>query len=132
MLRFAALAIIGSLAVASIALAQDAPQPSSPDGAWGQGCRPKHTLVLRGRFLAGGGTSFQMDVRRATRRPRALRGARELEINAHTRFRRDGRPSSLRALRETDRLLVLVRACQPADAMGIDLLAKRVFARSAL
>lgn len=130
MLRTAALALVSLLAVASLAGAQDSPQPN-PDGP-AAGCKPRMALVLRGRFLAGGTTSFQMDVRSASRRGKALRGSRELLIDGRTHFRRQGRPARLEALQPGDRLQVLVRACRGASAARLELVARRVFARPAL
>jgi hypothetical protein len=129
MLRTAALALIALLAAASLAAAQDT--PPTPEGPRA-GCKPRLALVLRGRFLAGGTTSFQMNVRGAGRGGRALRGPRELLIDSKTRFRRQGRPAALAALQSDDRLHVLVRACRSGSATRLELVARSVFARPAL
>ena len=127
MLRTAALAIVSLLAAASLASAQDS--PPSPDGPTAS-CKARAALVLHGRFLAGGTTSFQMDVRRSGRRN--LRGTRELVVDARTRFRLDGRPALLATLRSGDRLRVVARMCKRSGASRLELVARSVFARPAL
>jgi hypothetical protein len=129
MLRTAAVALTAFLAAASVAAAQDS--PPNPEGP-AASCQPRLALVLHGRFLAGGTTSFQMQVRRSNRHARALRGPRELLFDARTRFRRGGQPASLATLQPGDRLSVFVRACRTGANARLQLLARGVFARPAL
>jgi hypothetical protein len=127
--RIAAVALTLLLAAASPAAAQD--PPPSPEGP-SASCTPRLALVLHGRFLAGGTTSFQMQVRRANQHAGALRGPRELLVDGRTRFRRQGEPAQLAALRPGDRLSVFVRACRSSSNARLQLVARGVFARPAL
>ena len=129
MLRTAAVALVVALSAVSLAAAQD--PPPAPDGPRA-GCTPRLGLVVHGRFLAGGTTSFQMNVRRAGRRAGALRGPRELLVDSRTRFRRQGRPVALAALQPGDRLKVFLRACRSGSAARLELVARSVFARPTL
>jgi hypothetical protein len=129
MLRTAAVALAVALSAASIAAAQD--PPPATDGPKAS-CTPSVRLFVDGRFVAGGTTSFQMSVRRASGRVRALRGPRELLVDARTRFRRHGRWVALAALRPGDDLHIFVGACRSGSASRWQLLARSVFARRAL
>ena len=130
-LRTLVFALIASLLAVSVAVAKDGPQPGmAGDTVTQSACMPKQWLVLKGTFLAGGPESFQMNVRHASRRQRALRGPRELRFDAHTRFRRNGAASSLAALQPNDRLHVQVRGCKRAQTMSMELMARRVVAHA--
>jgi hypothetical protein len=129
MLRTAAVALIAVLCAASLAAAQDS-QPA-PDGPRAS-CTPSVRLFVDGRFVAGGTTSFQMNVRAASGRVRALRGPRELLVDDRSRFRRQGRWVALRALRPGDDLHVVVGACRSGPASRWQLVARSVFARPTL
>jgi hypothetical protein len=125
MLRTAAVALVALLSAASLAAAQD--PPAAPDGPRA-GCTPRLGVVVHGRFLAGGTTSFQMNVRRSSRPAWALRGPRELLVDSRTRFRRQGRPATLGTLRPGDRLQVFLRACRNGSAARLELAARSVLA----
>jgi hypothetical protein len=130
-LRTVALVLAGALLAVSVAVAKEGSQPgAAADAARQSGCAPKRTLVLKGRFLAGGPDSFQMSVTRASSHARALRGPRELLFDARTRFRRDGAATTLGSLQPNDRLHVLVSGCKRAQAQGMELAARRVTAVS--
>lgn len=126
------LALAAALAAASVASATgDPPRPERP----GAVCRPRVALILRGTFLSGGTASFQMFVLRASQYGRALRGSREVGVNAQTRFRRNGEPATLASLQTGDRLLVYARGCKLARtrrtrSVRLKLLAKHVFAHA--
>jgi hypothetical protein len=129
--RILSLALVASLAAASVALAKDGPRPARPDGAGSAtACKVRGTFVLRGTFLAGGPTTFQMDVRRASSRGRMLRGPRELKVDARTKIRRNGRRATLGGLQAGDRLLVLVRGCKRSASATMELLARHVSAHA--
>ncbi len=87
-------------------------------------------LILKGTFLSGGTDSFQMEVRKANRHGRALRGTRELKVNAQTKFRRAGNAATLASLQPNDRLHVKVRACKRAQVLNMELMARRVVAHA--
>jgi hypothetical protein len=130
-LRTLVLALAAALLAVSVAVAKDGPQPGvAGDSVTRSGCTPKRTLVLRGRFMAGGPDSFQMDVTHASSRARTLRGPRELRFDPTTRFRRNGRPATLAALQPNDRLHVLVRGCKRAQGLGMELTARKVSAHT--
>jgi hypothetical protein len=125
------LALAAALLAVSVAVAKERPQPGmAGDSVTRSACQPKQALVLKGLFLAGGPESFQMNVRHASRHQRALRGARELRFDARTRFRRNGRAATLDALQPNDRLHVQVRGCKRAQAMSMELMARRVGAHA--
>lgn len=125
--RAVVLALAAALLAVSVAVATDRPQASAAgDSVMQSACRPKQALVLDGTFLAGGPESFQMNVRHASRHARTLRGPRELRFDTQTRFRRNGAAASAAALQPNDRLHVLVRGCKRAQAMGMELTARKV------
>jgi hypothetical protein len=125
------LALVAVLAVASAAFAKGGPKPAPPGKATPSACRGRVALIVRGTFLSAATSSFQMLIRRANHHARALRGPRELSIDAKTRFRRNGKPSLLAAMQPNDRLLVYARGCKRTQAARLELLAKNVFAHGA-
>lgn len=129
-LRILSLALVASLASASVALGKGGPTPGKAEGPAATGCKPKVALILKGTFLSGGTDSFQMDVKRSNKHARALRGTREVKVNAQTKFRRGGNSATLASLQANDRLNVQVRACKRMDAATMELLAKRVIAKA--
>jgi hypothetical protein len=130
-LRSLVFALAAALLAVSVAVAKDGPQPGmAGDAVTQSGCTPRQALVLKGRFLAGGTESFQMTVRHASRHQRALRGARELRFDAQTRFRRNGAAATLASFQPNDRLHVQVRGCKRAQALSMELLARRVVAHA--
>jgi hypothetical protein len=125
------LVLAAALLAVSAAVAKEGPRPGmAGDSVTRSGCTPKRTLVLKGRFMAGGLESFQMNVMRASSHARALRGARELRFDTRTRFRRNGAAATLTSLQPNDRLHVLVRGCKRAQALGMELTARRVVAHA--
>jgi hypothetical protein len=124
--------LVAGLLSASVAVAKERPRPDmAGDTVTASGCKPKRALILRGTFLSGGPDSFQMEVRKANRLGRALRGTRELKVDARTKFRRNGNAATLASLQPNDRLNVHVRGCKRAQAMSMELLARRVVAHPA-
>ena len=96
----------------------------------GEECRPRISLILKGTLVSVGQDSLVMDVRRANRHGRLLRGKQlTIQVGARTRIRRMGK-AELSALQESDRLKVQVRACK-SEAGKIVLLARRIVARPA-
>ncbi len=130
-LKILILAVVTALLTASVAIAKEGPRPGNPEDGARTGCKPKRALVLKGKFLSGGTDSFQMEVRKANRHGRALRGTREIKVNALTKFRRAGDATTLASLQPNDRLNVLVRACKREQAMNMELTARRVVAHAA-
>lgn len=124
------LVAVTALLTASVAVAKEGPRPGNPEDGARTGCKPMRTLLLKGKFLSGGTDSFQMEVRKANRHGRALRGTREIKTDARTKFRRAGAASALSSLQANDRLLVLVRACKRAQSTNMELMARRVVAHA--
>ena len=94
-------------------------------------CHPKVSVILKGDFLSGGGTSFSMDVKHSNFHGRALVGKPlTLMVDDHTSFKRNG-PAKISDFKAGDRLNVQARACKakkgaPQDSSTPQLLAKRV------
>lgn len=125
------LVVLTALLTASVAIAKDRPpRPGMPEGGATSACKPKRAILLKGKFLSGGTDSFQMEVRKANRHGRALRGTREIKVNTQTKFRRAGNAATLASLQLNDRLNVLVRACKRAQVMNMELTARRVVAHA--
>jgi hypothetical protein len=75
-------------------------------------CHPKISVILKGTFVSGGGTSFTMDVMRSNFHAKELVGeALTLMVDAKTKFRRKG-PAELSDFEAGDRLNVQARACK--------------------
>jgi hypothetical protein len=75
-------------------------------------CHPKISVILKGTFVSGGGTSFTMDVKRSNFHAKELVGeALTLTVDAKTKFRRKG-PAELSDFEAGDRLNVQARACK--------------------
>jgi hypothetical protein len=126
------------LAVASFAVAK--PPPGKGKGSTTSTsttavdpatCHPKISVILKGDFLSGGGTSFSMDVKHSNFHGRDLVGKPlTLMVDDHTSFKRNG-PAELEDFKAGDRLNVQARACKakkgaPKDPNPPALLAKRV------
>ena len=83
--------------------------------------------------MAAGGESFTMNVLRANRHGRTLKGEQTLSVNDKTKIKRRGKtgPAALADLVKDDRLQVVAR-CKPGETAGsFTLLAKLVLARPA-
>jgi hypothetical protein len=126
------------LAVASFAVAKpppgtgNSPSASTTTTTANPGtCHPKISVILKGDFLSGGGTSFSMDVKHSNFHGRDLVGKPlTLMVDDHTSFNRNG-PAELSDFKAGDRLNVQARACKPKKGAPKDpnppaLLAKRV------
>jgi hypothetical protein len=123
------------LVTASLAVAKGAPPgkgkkttTSSTDPA---ACKPKVSVILKGTFVSGGGTSFTMSVTQTNFHGRDLVGSPlTLTVDDKTTFRRNGH-AELSDFKADDRLNVQARACKkqknaaPA-AEPAAMLAKRV------
>jgi hypothetical protein len=129
-LRILMLVVVTAFLTASVAIAKDGPRPGVPEDGAAGACKPVRPLILKGTFLSGGTDSFQMQVRKANRHGRALRGTREIKVNAQTKFRRAGNAATLASLQLNDRVHVKVRACKRAQVMSMELLARRVVAHA--
>jgi hypothetical protein len=129
-LRILMFVVVTAFLSASVAVAKEGPRPGVPDDGATTACKPVRPLILKGTFLSGGTDSFQMEVRKANRHGRALRGTRELKVNAQTKFRRAGNAATLASLQPNDRLKVHVRACKSAQVPNMELMARRVVAHA--
>jgi hypothetical protein len=75
-------------------------------------CRPKISMILKGDFLSGGGSSFSMDVKHSNFHGRSLVGKPlTLMVDDKTSFKRNG-PAKLSDFKPRDRLNVQARACK--------------------
>jgi hypothetical protein len=101
-------------------------------------CKPKISVILKGEFVSGGGSSFTMDVTRSNFHGRELVGdALTIMVDEKTRFVRRG-PAELSDFEAGDRLNVQARACKQrknqqsaANQASAPMLAKRVVGRPA-
>jgi hypothetical protein len=101
-------------------------------------CKPKISVILKGKFVSGSGSSFTIDVTRSNYHAKQLVGeAVSIEVDEKTRFVRQG-PAELSDFEAGDRLNVQARACkqrknqQPAaNQAEAPMLAKRVVGRPA-
>ena len=105
------------LTTASFAVAKDGPgkgkgkkaSTSSTDPAT---CHPKISVIIKGTFVSGGGTSFTMDVKRSNFHARELVGEPlTLTVDDKTKFRRKGH-AELSDFVAGDRLNVQARTCK--------------------
>jgi hypothetical protein len=96
-------------------------------------CKPKVSVILKGTFVSGGGTSFTMNVTKTNFHGRDLVGKPlTLTVNGSTKFTRHGK-ATLADFKADDRLNVQARACkkpkgtaQAPAAQPTALVAKRV------
>jgi hypothetical protein len=124
-----------ALAVSATAVAGNAPRPSENGKSRTErtACHKKRAVVLKGTFVAAATDSFTMNVRKANRHGRTLRGEQTVRVDASTRLRRRGTEgqATLANLVRDDRLHVLAR-CTPGETAGsYTLLARLVVARPA-
>ena len=126
--------LVAALALSAAAVAGNGPgRPESSRANKPGVCHKKRAVLLRGSFLEAGADSFKMNVRRANRHGRALKGEQTVMVDAKTRLKRRGKKgaAALTDMVEDDRLLVLAR-CEPGEAAGsFTLLARLVLARPA-
>jgi hypothetical protein len=96
-------------------------------------CRPKISVILKGTFVSGGGTSFTMNVKQTNAHGRDLVGKPlTLMVDTATKFTRHGK-AKLADFKADDRLNVQARACkkqkgseQAPAAQPAAMLARRV------
>jgi hypothetical protein len=128
------------LVTASLAVAKAPPGKGKPEGKGKKTttsstdpatCKPKISVILKGTFVSGGGTSFTMNVTQTNFHGRDLVGSPlTLTVDDKTKFRRNGH-AELADFKADDRLNVQARACKkqknaaPA-AEPAAMLAKRV------
>jgi hypothetical protein len=75
-------------------------------------CHPKISVILKGTFVSGGGSSFTMDVTRSNFHAKELVGeALTLTVDDKTKYRRKG-DAELSDFEAGDRLNVQARACK--------------------
>ena len=132
MKRFPVFLIIlcGALLAASFAAAKAPPGKGKPDDKEKEKssrtastdpatCKPKISIILKGTFVSGGGSSFTMNVKHSNFHGRDLVGKPlTLGVNAGTKFRRHGK-ADLSDFKADDRLNVQARACKkPKDDAG--------------
>jgi hypothetical protein len=128
------------LVTASLAVAQAPPGKGKPEGKGKKTttsstdpatCKPKISVILKGTFVSGGGTSFTMNVTQTNFHGRDLVGSPlTLTVDDKTMFRRNGH-AELSDFKAEDRLNVQARACKkqknaPPAAAPTAMLAKRV------
>ena len=130
------------LVTASLAVAKAPPGKGKPEGKGKKTttsstdpatCKPKISVILKGTFVSGGGTSFTMNVTQSNFHGRDLVGSPlTLTVDDKTMFRRNGH-AELADFKAADRLNVQARACkkpknatQAPAAAPTALLAKRV------
>jgi len=117
---FLALFCLG-LMTASFAVAKDGPgkgkgkkssTTSSTASTDPASCKPKISVILKGKFVSGGGTSFTMDVTKSNFHGKELVGKPlTLMVDDKTKFRRKGH-AELDDFEAGDRLNVQARACK--------------------
>ncbi len=128
------------LVTASLAVAKAPPGKGKPEGKGKKTttsstdpatCKPKVSVILKGTFVSGGGTSLTMNVTQTNFHGRDLVGSPlTLTVDDKTKFRRNGH-AELADFKADDRLNVQARACKkqknaaPA-AEPAAMLAKRV------
>jgi hypothetical protein len=128
------------LVTASLAVAKAPPGKGKPEGKGKKTttsstdpatCKPKISVILKGTFVSGGGTSFTMNVTQTNFHGRDLVGSPlTLTVDDKTKFRRKGL-AELSDFEADDRLNVQARACKkPKNAAPAAepaaMLAKRV------
>ncbi|HEY8770658.1 MAG TPA: hypothetical protein VIM03_08950 [Thermoleophilaceae bacterium] len=130
------------LVTASLAVAKAPPGKGKPEGKGKKTttsatdpatCKPKISVILKGTFVSGGGTSFTMNVTQSNFHGRDLVGSPlTLTVDDKTTFRRNGH-AELTDFKADDRLNVQARACkkqknatQAPAAEPAAMLAKRV------
>jgi hypothetical protein len=109
------------LMTASLAVAKAPPGKGKPEGKGKKTttastdpatCKPKISVILKGTFVSGGGTSFTMDVTQSNFHGRDLvDSSLALTVDDKTKFRRNGH-AELADFKAGDRLNVQARACK--------------------
>lgn len=125
--------LVAALALSAVAVAGNPGKPEQNRANKPGACHKKRAVVLKGSFLEAGTDSFTMNVRKANRHGRALKGEQTVMVDDKTRMKRRGKEgkAALTDLVKDDRLHVLAR-CKPGEAAGsFTLLARLVLARPA-
>jgi hypothetical protein len=120
--------VAAALALSAVAYAK----PGRPDHSRQAAACKHRNVLLKGTFLAAGTDSFTMNVLKANRGGRGLKGEQIVQVSDKTRFKRKGKQgnAALNDLVPSDRLLVLAR-CKPGETAGsFTLNARFVFARA--
>ena len=109
------------LVTASLAVAKAPPGKGKPEGKGKKTttsstdpatCKPKISVILKGTFVSGAGTSFTMNVTHSNLHGRDLVGSPlTLTVDDKTMFRRNGH-AELADFKADDRLNVQARACK--------------------
>ena len=127
--------LAAALALSAVAVAGNG-NPGKPEKKRADrsgACHKKRAVLLHGTFLEAGSDSFKLNVRKANRHGRALKGEQTVMVDDKTRMKRRGKEgrAALSDLVKDDRLHVLAR-CKPGETAGsFTLLARLVHARPA-
>jgi hypothetical protein len=129
------MALVAALALTAVAVAGNG-NPGKPEKTRAANkpgaCHKKRAVLLHGTFVEALGTdSFKMNVRKANRHGRALKGEQTVMVDDKTRMKRRGKAgqATLADLVKDDRLHVLAR-CKPGETAGsFTLLARLVLSR---
>lgn len=124
--------LVAALALSAVAVAGNG-NPGQPQQNKPGACHKKRAVLLHGTFMEAGTDSFTMNVLKANRHGRALKGEQTISVDDKTRIKRRGKqgPAALSDLVKDDRLMVLAR-CKPGETAGsFTLLARLVLARPA-
>lgn len=125
--------LVVAMAFAAAAVAGNGPgkpEKNRPDRQ--AKCQRGH-VSLKGTFMAAGADSFTMNVLRANRHGRKLKGEQTVMVDDKTKMKRRGKEgkAALADLLKDDRLHVLAR-CKPGETVeSFTLLARLVLARPA-
>jgi hypothetical protein len=122
--------IAAALALSAAAFAHNGPGKPDARPEKSSACRHKNVL-LKGTFLSPGADSFTMNVLKANRGGRKLKGEQTVQVSDTTRLKRKGKEgkAALADLAANDRLLVLARCKAGETAGSFTLDARLVFAR---
>lgn len=125
--------LVAALAFSAAAFAGEGPvkpEKTRPDRS--AACHRGH-VALKGTFMVAGTDSFTMNVLRANRHGRKLKGEQTINVDAKTKMKRRGKEgsASLADLVKDDRLHVLARCVAGETAGSFTLQARLVIARPA-
>lgn len=130
-IRILVLALLAALSLTSVALADKGrPAGKGKPERSSAPCKPTVSVILRGTLLSTSTDSFEMDVKRANRHGRMLKGKQTVKVGDGTKLKREGTEAKLADLKVGDRVQAHVRSCKRSGG-GPVLVAKRVFAHPA-
>ncbi len=120
-------------ALALVATAVAGPGPGKPENRADRPAKCRGHVALKGAFVSAGTGSFTINVLRANRHGRALKGEQTVNVNDKTKIRRRGKEgqAAVTDLVKDDRLHVLARCTPGATAGSFTLMARLVLARAA-